>query len=268
MVIADRTAAPRVAADRHLALLRTRGYSRMPGLIGPDEVGALRLAIDRLLAEDDGRFGADRLNAAGQRGAVRNLADRGRAFERALGLTAIHRLAGGLLGPEYRLHSFDALVLQPGEGRFPWDFHTDLHALRTLAFPAATSPGVNFLLAVDDAGPANGATWVVPASHRATVAAPDVTLLAELAEQPALDAGDALVFDARLWHCAGYNATRASRRLIKIEFAQPWLRGQMDYPRAVRPEVLARLDLSARTAIGAPLAASVQELLINAECGS
>lgn len=253
--------------EEKLFELRTRGYSLVEGVLGADETDALRAAVDRLMAEDDQCFGASRLLAAGQRGALRNLADRGREFEHALGLPAIHQLAARLLGPGYRLHSYDALVLGPGEGRFPWDFHTDLHSLGGVAFPASLTPGLNCLLAVDAVTAANGATWVVPASHRATVTSPDVGLLAELAEQPEPAAGDVLLFDARIWHCAGHNTSGNLRRLIKIEFVQPWLQTQMDYPRAVRPEVQARLSVSARSAIGGPMPVSPQDILLGAERG-
>jgi ectoine hydroxylase-related dioxygenase (phytanoyl-CoA dioxygenase family) len=245
--------------------LRTRGYSLVEGVLGVSETDALRAAIDRLMAEDDQRFGASRLLAAGQRGALRNLAGRGREFEHALGLPVIHQLATRLLGHGYRLHSYDALVLMPDEGRFPWDFHTDLDPLRGVAFPASLTPGLNCLLAVDAVTAANGATWVVPASHRATVSSPDVGLLAELAEQPELAVGDVLLFDARIWHCAGHNTSGNRRRLIKIEFVQPWLQTQMDYPRAVSREVQARLSACARSAIGDPVPVSPQDILLEAE---
>jgi hypothetical protein len=253
-----------MTADRLLEL-RCLGYTVLPGAISPGQVAEARAAIDRLLEEDDRTFGGARLIAAGQRGALRNLADRGAEFERMLDLVAVHELARDLLGTGYRLHSYDALVLGPGEGRFPWDFHTDLHALRAMAFPRTLCPGMNCLFAVDDSSASNGATWIVPGSHRATGPDPEVELLAELAEQPALTAGDLLVFDARLWHCAGHNRADASRRLIKLEFVQPWLRTQMDYARSVRDEVRSRLGPAAREALGRPEPATPEDVLCAAE---
>lgn len=247
------------------AALRTAGWTLVSGALTEHEVAALARRMDELLAEDDAHWGADRLSAIGQRGALRNLADRGPEFERLLGIPVLHELAHDLVGGQYLLHSYDGLVLQPGEGRFPWDFHTDLLPLRGVAFPPELIPGVNCLVAVDASGPRNGATWVVPGSHRSLVRDPDPGRLAESAIQPVLRSGDLLLFDARIWHCAGHNGSDRARRLIKIELVQPWLRPQLDYARAVRPEVLARLAPAARMAIGSPLPASVEEFWLAME---
>jgi ectoine hydroxylase-related dioxygenase (phytanoyl-CoA dioxygenase family) len=239
--------------------LRTAGYTVLRGAVPAGEVAELSDRIDALAAEDDRTWGADRLQAMGQRGALRNLADRGQEFERLLGNAALHELTRALVGDSYVLHSYDALVLQPGEGRFPWDFHTDVLDLRGIAFPASITPGLNCLVCIDGAGPHNGATWLVPGSHRSVLRSPPRDDLVALAVQPALRPGDLLLFDVRIWHCAGHNASAGARRLIKMEFVQRWLRTPMDYSRSVRPEVLARLPATARAAIGEPAPASVEE---------
>jgi phytanoyl-CoA dioxygenase PhyH len=245
--------------------LHTAGYTVVPEVLAGAEVDALASRMDAVLAEDEAAWGADRLRAIGQWGALRNLADRGVEFERLLDTAVLHEVAAEVIGGRYLLHSYDGLVLLPGEGRFPWDFHTDLLALCGTAFPADLSPGVNCLVAVDPSGPENGATWLVPGSHRSVARDPDPELLAGLAVQPALRPGDLLLFDARIWHCAGRNDSAARRRLIKIELVQPWLRTQLDYPRSVRPEVLARLTPRARAAIGEPLPGSVEEFWLAME---
>jgi hypothetical protein len=245
--------------------LRTVGYTVLPGLLSETEVAALAGGMDRLLAEDDALGGADRLTAIGQRGALRNLADRGPEFERLLAAPALHELSADLVGADYRLHSYDGLILEPGTGRYPWDFHTDLLGLCGVAFPAAVTPGVNCLVAVDESGPANGATWLVPGSHRCVLRCPDPGELAELAIQPRLRSGDMLFFDARIWHCAGHNGSGQVRRLIKIELVQPWLRPQLDYARSVRQQVLGRLAPAARRCIGVPPPATVEEFWLAAE---
>lgn len=241
--------------------LATRGFIILPGVVAESHLDQLSRGMDRLLAEDDATWGRDQLEGIGQRGALRNLADRGREFELLLDLDDVHRLAAEMVGNAYILHAYDGLVLGFGEGRFPWDFHTDLHALRGVAFPPDTSPGINCLIAVDSSGPHNGGTWVVPASHRSVVRAPDPALLESLAVQPSLGAGDVLVFDARLWHCAGNNGSSALRRLIKLELVAPWLQPQFDYARSIRPEVAARLSARVRSVLGCAPPASVAEFL-------
>ena len=105
-----------------------------------------------------------------------------------------------------------------------------------------------------------GATWLVPASHRAFLDGIGAERLAEYAFQAVGSEGDLLVFDGRLWHCAGENRTASPRRLIKMFFSQPWLRPQMEYARSVRPEVQATLDARTRRLLGNAPPLSVREL--------
>jgi ectoine hydroxylase-related dioxygenase (phytanoyl-CoA dioxygenase family) len=252
----------------HVAELRTTGYSVIRGVLAADEVTELGSRMDELLVEDDLAWGAERLTRTGQRGALRNLADRGEVFERLLGTQVIHDVATEIIGRRYLLHSYDGLVLQPGEGRYPWDFHTDLLDLCGVAFPEMTSPGLNCLAAVDGSNERSGATWVVSASHGLLERNIATEKLVKGAIQPALEPGDLLFFDARLWHCAGENTGQSARRLIKILLVQPWLRPQMDYARSVRPEVQARLVPVARASLGTPPPVSVAEFLAECERGT
>jgi hypothetical protein len=252
----------------YLQKLRTDGFCIIRGTIAAADVAGLASRIDELLAEDDLTWGAEHLARIGQRNVLRNLADRGEAFERLLGTPVIHDLATEIVGRRYVLHSYDGLVLQPGYGKYPWDFHTDVHELRGVAFPAAMSPGLNCLAAVDASNARSGATWVVPASHLSLERDIPMEELAASAIQPALEPGDLLFFDARTWHCAGENTGEFPRRLIKILLVQPWLRPQMDYARSVRPQVQARLAPAARASLGVPPPASVAEFLAGRERGN
>lgn len=242
---------------RALYELQTAGYIRIEGALTPERTAALRQAIDQLMADDEAAWGLEQLQAMGQHGALRNLCDHGALFEELLADTPIFPLLDCLLGARYILHSYDGLVLLPDMGRFPWDFHTDLMALQGVAFPATFSPGINCLYYLDDVTTENGATWLVAGSHRTMWGDPPVEELAQLAFQALGRAGDALLFDARLWHCAGHNRSGTPRRLIKTLFCQPWLRPQMEYSRAVRPEVLERLDSRALRLLGAGTAPAI-----------
>lgn len=231
--------------------LSTAGYTVVEGALDAERTAALRADLDAMLAADEAEWGAERLESMGQHGALRNLCDAAPSFARLVSDCPVRALVEALVGADPLLHSYDGLVMLPGTGRFPWDFHTDVMPLAGLAFPADRTPGINCLFYLDDVTPENGATWIVPASHKSAVARPAPEDLAALAFQAAGRAGDALVFDARLWHCAGHNSTARPRRLIKMLFCGSWLQPQMDYARAVRPEVMARLDPRAARLLGA-----------------
>ncbi len=240
--------------DRHEYELRARGYTYLRGTLLPQYIVQLREAIDEALAADVREHGRDALMAMGQYGALRNLPALSSVFHPLIDHPPTARLMDALLGSERVMHSFDALVLDSGEGRYPCDFHTDLKALDGVAFPANRPPAVNCLYFVDGVCPDNGATRLVPASHFSLLVDPQPEALAELAVASSGDPGDAMLFDARLWHCAGNNQSDGRRRLIKTLFAQPWIVQQMDYfgalPQqqalAIGPERLRLLGREAR----------------------
>lgn len=85
--------------------------------------------------------------------------------------------------------------------------HRDLSAQR----PGDT---VNALVYLDDYGPANGATRIVPASHRPAFDFNDESGTVQLSGT----AGDILVFDADLVHAGSLNVTGARRRTLLISY--------------------------------------------------
>jgi hypothetical protein len=234
----------------HLHQLQTSGYTFLRSALDGARLDELRSCIDQMLADDDATWGEAELEAMGQRGALRNLCEYGAPFRRLLSDSPIYPLIDQVLGDGYVLHSYDGLVLLPGDGRFPWDFHTDFSPLTGVAFPANMSFGVNCLYYLDDATETNGATWLIPASQHCVLTAPAPNELAALAVQAIGRAGDTLLFDARLWHCAGENRSDRPRRLIKTLYCRPWLRPQMDYSRAIRAEVREMLDVRTLHLIG------------------
>ncbi|HVR91239.1 MAG TPA: phytanoyl-CoA dioxygenase family protein [Novosphingobium sp.] len=64
---------------------------------------------------------------------------------------------------------------------------------------------------LDDYGPANGATCVIPGSHRSSAAVQSLTLSGK--------AGDIVVFDPNLLHGATTNTSGARRRSLLISYA-------------------------------------------------
>ncbi len=117
--------------------------------------------------------------------------------------------------------------------------HRDLSAER----PGDT---VNALAFFDDFGPANGATRLVPGSHRPAPDAPPPDLNDERRSvQLAGAAGDIVVFDADLLHAGSLNPTGARRRSILIGyFAEPRYASHLEtaHLRSIRMDSHERFD--------------------------
>ena len=118
--------------------------------------------------------------------------------------------AGTLIGERFFLAQVEGREPLGGGG------HQGLHRDYSAERPGDT---VNALAFFDDFGPDNGATRLVPGSHRPAPDAPPVDLSDESgAIQLSGKAGDILVFDADLIHAGTLNPSGARRRSILIGY--------------------------------------------------
>jgi ectoine hydroxylase-related dioxygenase (phytanoyl-CoA dioxygenase family) len=97
---------------------------------------------------------------------------------------------------------------------------------------------LNTMWALDDFVEANGATRIVPGSHRWVEERPLPTTATVAAEMPA---GSVLFYVGSLWHGGGANATDCSRLGVILEYAASWLRQQETHLLAVPRDVARQL---------------------------
>ena len=164
---------------------------------------------------------------------VWNVLSRDPAFEDL----AFHRLAvdyvRAVLGWPALLGNISANITGPGGGEMV------LHADQIFVpdpWPAAPQ-GLNVAWCLDDFTEANGATRFAPGSHKLNRAPrPDEAGAATLPmEAPA---GSAVVFESRVWHRTGHNATRSETRAgVFAWYTRPIYRTQENWFLSLRPEI-------------------------------
>ncbi len=153
---------------------------------------------------------------------------------------------GELLGERF--------FLSQVEGRDPVASggHQALHRDRSGRRPGDT---VSVLVYLDDFGPGNGATRIVPGSHRPQPGEQPFDFNDEsLSQQLAGHAGDILVFDAELVHAASRNLTGRHRRTLMVSYRAESLYTSHLETRAlrnVRMDTLDRFEPSGK-ALGQP----------------
>jgi len=133
-------------------------------------------------------------------------------------------------GGEYILNSYGALNNLPYSAdtykhgqRFHRDVRTYSKDFRLM---------LNMLAMVDDFTVENGATKLVPGSHRIEERPDDAQL--DSSSVPVVgEAGSIVLFDSNLWHSAAPNKTSGSRMALTLTFTRPFFKQQMDYPRLV-----------------------------------
>jgi hypothetical protein len=210
------------------ASLDEHGYALVEGLLGPADVDQRLAALtDLFAATPTGRnffegFHTQRIYAV-------------YAKTRAFDDLAVHPLLlaalDHALGPHYQFSAPVALQIGPGEKAQVLHRDEDVYPLTRPHDPVV----VNSMWALCDFTEANGATRLVPGSHRWT----DDRRPAEgEAVAAAMPAGSVLIYLGGLWHGGGANTTDRLRPGLLLEYVVSWLRPQETQLVAVPPEVV------------------------------
>src|SRR5882757_9936839 len=138
-----------------------------------------------------------------------------------------------VLGPA-QLSAPTAIEIGPGERAQP--LHPD-DAIYPIPRPHAELV-VNVMWPFDDFTEANGATRVVPGSHRWIDERPDAATETVAVTMPA---GSAMLYVGSLWHGGGANATEQPRIGVVLHYAVSWIRPVENHVLAVPREVVRRL---------------------------
>lgn len=187
------------SADAWIDPLREAGYVVVSSLLHPREVDELRETFPPETPGSTLHVEVDDQTPYVER--WRSLA----------GHRAIRTLLADALGDyTVRLHGRD-----PGRGAGAQGLHADRPPGRVHNFDAIT-----LLWMLDEFKPANGATRVVPLSHRSASAVP------RRLAQPGMKhpderiitghPGDVLIFDAHLWHSGQENSSGVRRRAVQM----------------------------------------------------
>jgi ectoine hydroxylase-related dioxygenase (phytanoyl-CoA dioxygenase family) len=220
------------------------GIARVADALTPGQVAALRARLIEQAAAEAAAGVAffDGGDGANQR--VWNLPSKGAEFRDLLRHRVVRTLARQVLDGDYCLSSHTANIAGPGGAAMV--LHSDQgYTPRSIAMALA----VNVMWMLDDFTDENGATRLVPGSHRRTEEPPRDEPVATIAGIG--PAGTALVFDGRIWHGTGANSTAGDKRHgVLTYFCRPWIRPQENYTLSTHPDVLASADDELRALLG------------------
>lgn len=139
----------------------------------------------------------------------------------------VHDHLTWFFGGRYILNTLGGAIIPPGGQIYTRRIHRDIRS-----FSGRERLMVNTLIMLDDCTEENGATWMLSGSHLGPEQ-PDEKDFYRRAERATGRRGDVLIFDANLWHAAGENRSEAARHLLTPIYTKPFLKQQLDYPRAL-----------------------------------
>jgi hypothetical protein len=135
-----------------------------------------------------------------------------------------------------QLHLTQVIAIGPGEPA--QQIHRDQWAFDFFPFPKGYDVQCNTIWAMTDFTEANGATRVIPGSHRDEDKRQFVHEDTEPAEMPA---GSVLFYTGSLYHGAGANRSADVRYGLNITYAVSWLRQEENQYLSCPPEIAREL---------------------------
>ena len=230
------------------------GYVVLDALLNEDELREVRDALAPLLAQGpSGRN--DFEGTKTQR--VYTLVARGKVFEKLVEHPVVLSMMDELLLPNYLLTANQAIAIAPGET--PQPAHSD-DAFYTIPRPRP-AVSVSTMWAIDDFTEANGATQVIPGSHRWTDE--ELAMLYDAEDSVGLPpdheaqlrplsmrAGSCAVFAGTLVHRGAANRSSTVRRAISNQYCQPWARTQENFFLAVPAKKVAHMSRRLQAMLG------------------
>jgi ectoine hydroxylase-related dioxygenase (phytanoyl-CoA dioxygenase family) len=218
------------------------GYAPLPGILSGAQLDAIRTRLAELLAAEGDQAGLEVHQEAGT-DRLADLINKGEMFWPCFTDPRVLACMSRVLG-DFKLSSLNFRAALPGHGR--QNLHGD--------WGGPVEPGdyqvCNSIWLLDDFTPDNGATRVVPGSHRfGTV--PRLALADPAAPHPdevlvTGPAGTVVIFNSHLWHGGTQNRTDRPRRALHSYFTRRNHGQQLDQKKYIRPETQAALTPAAQ----------------------
>jgi len=207
--------------ERGAEIVATDGAVIMRRAADPALMARLRAELDRCLASDLARFGAQHPFP----GIVHALAVRHPVCLEFLKLPFLQAIMRRLLGHGCIVHAYNSSSVPPGDSNYARAIHVD--APRWID-GYMTNAGC--ILAIDEFTEQSGSMEILADSFRSATR-PDLEAFEASCRHADLASGDAMIFNARSWHRAGVNRTARWRHGVTVNVCRAFMRQQFDFPR-------------------------------------
>jgi ectoine hydroxylase-related dioxygenase (phytanoyl-CoA dioxygenase family) len=220
--------------------LNTLGYVVVDKFLNADTLDQVRNRVEALYEAEGENAGSEFRKEPGSR-RLANLVDKGEIFQRLIAMPRILELAGHVLGDRFKLSSFNARSANPHSSEAQ-PLHCDAAAL-----PDDGGFWVcNTIWLLDDFTPENGATRVIPGSHK-WGKLPQQELADPVAAHPrevlvTAPAGSVVIMNTHAWHGGTANRTANHRRALHAFYCRFDKPQQQYQKRLLHPETQAQLS--------------------------
>ena len=217
------------ACDLATEQVRRIGYAVLDAGYSDGEISLISDAFDRVRARYITAHGEARLRRLNEFHTVRALLAQfggGDTFVRLALNTHLLATLRQLIDGAFILNQQNAIVNPSQEGYNQGAWHRDLPYQH---FVSSKPLAINALFCLDDFTIANGATFVLSASHKAENF-PSESYVCANSLQVEAKAGSFILLDCMLFHAGGFNSTSSDRRAVNHVFNIPYFKQQIQLP--------------------------------------
>jgi ectoine hydroxylase-related dioxygenase (phytanoyl-CoA dioxygenase family) len=227
----------------HLARIAEDGYTIVEDAIEPalvDELSGALADLETFFAVEPARnpFEGDHTLR------IYNLLALGPVWQRVPVHEHVLPIVEGILDPGCLISSLSSITILPGETAQP--IHAD-DQLIPIAKPHVPTV-CNSMWALTDFTEANGATRLMPGTHRADSSPDFVTEYESIAAE--MPRGSVLIWHGSLWHGGGANTTDAPRVGIAMNYCAGFIRQQENQQLGIPAEIAATFSPRLRELVG------------------
>jgi len=217
------------AVARYAEEIAVRGYTIMPALFSPEELAVWRQKIDTVYETQEREYGRDSLAAIQELDTCRAPLLYDFDFLKLAIHPAILSVVTKVIGDYFILNQQNVVLNRPNVAHHQAAWHRDLpYQNWVISRPLSLSS----LLVIDEFSESSGGTHILPYSHK-TERLPSDAYIETNQVAISAPAGSALVFDSMLFHRAGANRSKMTRRAANHLYTIPLLKQQYDFPKAL-----------------------------------
>lgn len=207
--------------------LRRTGHCVLDAGYSPDELHRFSDDFNRTWERYLEKYGKAELGRLNELHTIRSpLTHGGEAFIKLALNQNLHAVLSELILGKYILNQQNGLINPPDEPFSQGMWHRDLPYQH---FVSTRSLAINALFCVDDFTTENGATFVLPSSHKFE-AFPSPGYIEKNAIQIEAKAGSFILLDCMVFHAGGFNRSKTPRRAVNHVYTIPYLKQQINIP--------------------------------------
>jgi ectoine hydroxylase-related dioxygenase (phytanoyl-CoA dioxygenase family) len=209
------------------------GYAVLDAGLSAQEVSDVANEFARIHTLYLEKYGEASLRAVNEHNTIRGMVTHGSDIILNLAMNAnLMTVLKRLIPGKFILNQQNGIINPPKEGYNQGSWHRDIPYQH---YVSSRPIAINALYCVDDFTLANGATFVLPATHLKEPY-PSPQFIQRHAIQAEAKAGSFIVLDCMVYHSGGYNSTDKARRAINHVYNIPFFKQQINIPNSM-PDV-------------------------------